>query len=318
MLNINPANESNFSTLTKRLYRVGLCVLLLTNPLCHAREIALTFDDAPTPDSALMTGDERTTRLIAALQHAKVPDALFFVKADGINNDTQKRLDQYAAAGFHIANHSYSHQAASALGHSNYMADVKRAHLLLKNQKNVLPYHRFPYLDCGKDKSSILSIQQSLSNMGYKDGYITISNYDWHISTLLSGATKDNKKINYDNARKFYVATLYDAIEFYDGIAKETLGRSPKHVLLLHENDAAALFVGDLVSHLRSKGWKIISPQEAYEDPISRDVRNISYHHQNRISAIAGHSGVPEDKLHHVSEDVSYLNKAFVAAGIAF
>ena len=81
MLNINPANESNFSILTKRLYRAGLCVLLLANPLCHAREIALTFDDAPTPDSALMTGDERTTRLIAALQHAKVPDALFFVKA---------------------------------------------------------------------------------------------------------------------------------------------------------------------------------------------------------------------------------------------
>ena len=95
----------------KNLLRYLPVVLsLLIAPILAAREIAFTFDDAPTPDSALMTGQERTTRIIDALIAAKVPDALFFVKADYINTDTQKRLKQYTAAGFHLANHSYSHK----------------------------------------------------------------------------------------------------------------------------------------------------------------------------------------------------------------
>lgn len=71
MLNINPANKSNFSTLTKRLYRAGLFVLLLANPLRHTREIALTFGDAPTPGSTLMTGKLfRLKKLMRTLYHA--------------------------------------------------------------------------------------------------------------------------------------------------------------------------------------------------------------------------------------------------------
>jgi peptidoglycan/xylan/chitin deacetylase (PgdA/CDA1 family) len=302
----------------KKNLRIVFIGILAATPLCHAKELAITFDDAPTPDSALMTGQERTQRLITALQKAKVPDVLFFVQANQISKTTQKRLDQYAAAGFHIANHSYSHQSASALGKENYIADVKSAHLLLKNQKNFLPFHRFPYLDCGENKSSILAIRDSLSELGYKDGYITIANYDWHINTLLANAAEHKKNIDYEKAKKFYVDTLFSAVEFYDEVARKALGKSPKHVLLLHENDAAALFVGDLVAHFRSKGWKIISPQKAYEDPISHDLSNISHHHQNRVAAIARGSDVPEDKLYHESENVAYLDKAFAAADITF
>lgn len=291
-------------------------VVLLANSLCHAREIALTFDDAPTPDSALMTGAERTQKLIDALVTAKVPDALFFVKADYINKGTQQRLEQYAAAGFHLANHSYSHQSASELGFLDYSADVYKAHLLLKSQKNVLPYHRFPYLNYGKDLAAIVFLQQSLADLGYRDGYVTIDNFDWYISSLLTKAAKDKKAINYDNARKFYVETLFAAIEFYDDIAQKSLGRSPKHVLLLHENDAAALFVGDLIAHLRKHGWKIVSPQQAYQDPIARNFPNVAFHKQGRVAAIANSKGVPEFELRHVSENTEYLDKAFSAAEI--
>lgn len=310
--------EQHLILLVKITVYAALSFLLLASSLCQAREIALTFDDAPTPDSSLMTGKERSRLLINALQDAKVPDALFFVKADGINKSTQERLDQYAAAGFHLANHSYSHQSASLLGSANYIADVKSAHLLLKDQRNFLPLHRFPYLNCGKDKSSILSIRDSLSELGYEDGYITVASYDWHMSALLAKIVENNKKINYGNAKKFYVDTLYNAIEFYDGIAVKTLGRSPKHVLLLHENDAAALFVDDLVAHLRTKGWKIITPQEAYKDPIARKQVNASYHLQNRLSAIASHKGFAEAELHDVSEDTDYLENAFNSAKVSF
>ena len=291
-------------------------LLMLLAHLLNAREIAFTFDDAPTPDSALMTGQERTKRLIDTLTFAKVPDALFFVKADYINSDTQKRLEHYAAAGFHLANHSFSHQSASELGILDYPADVYKAHLLLKLRKNFLPYHRFPYLHYGKDVTAITSLQQTLTELGYKDGYVTIDNFDWYISSLLTKAAEEKKTIDYDKARKFYVNMLYESIEFYDAIAKKTLGRSPRHVMLLHENDAAALFVGDLIAHLRTKGWTIITPQKAYEDPISRNFPNTVFHKQGRIAAIANSKGVPESELRHPSENVQYLDQAFAKAGV--
>jgi peptidoglycan/xylan/chitin deacetylase (PgdA/CDA1 family) len=291
-------------------------ILLLATAFCHAREIALTFDDAPTPDSALMTGQERTKRLTDALIAAKVPDALFFVKADYINDDTRKRLEHYAASGFHLANHSYSHKSANELGALDYPADVYKAHLLLKPLKNVLPYHRFPYLHYGKDAKAITSLQQSLTELGYKDGYVTIDNFDWYMSSLLTKAAEDKKTINYENARKLYVETLVAAIEFYDDVAQKSLGRSPKHVLLLHENDAAALFVGDLITHLRANGWKIIGPQQAYQDPIARNFPDIAFHKQGRVAAIAHSKGVPESELRHVSENTEYLDRVFAAAKI--
>lgn len=301
----------------KNLSRDVLFVLsLLITPLLAAREIAFTFDDAPTPDSALMTGQERTQRLIDVLIAARIPDALFFVKADYINSDTQKRLEQYAAAGFHLANHSYGHKSASELGILDYPTDVYKAHLLLKPLNNFLPYHRFPYLHYGEDAAAIRSLQQSLTELGYKDGYVTVDNFDWYISSLLTKAAEEKMTIDYDNARKLYVEMLYESIEFYDAIAQKTLGRSPQHVMLLHENDAAALFVGDLIVHLRAKGWKIISPQQAYQDPIARNFPNVVFHKQGRVAAIANSKGVPEAELRHPSENTEYIDKAFAVAKI--
>jgi peptidoglycan/xylan/chitin deacetylase (PgdA/CDA1 family) len=291
------------------------CAFIATSPT-QAREIALTFDDAPTPDSALMTGAERTRNIIAALKAAKVPDVLFFVKADYITPQTADRLKQYADAGFHLANHSFSHQSASQIDVQAYIDDALKAKLALKPFKNVLHFHRFPFLHYGKDLVEINQLQDLLTEQGYKDGYVTIDNFDWYISYLITKAAEENKEINYEKARDFYVNSLYDSIEFYDVIAEKSLKRSPRHVLLLHENDAAALFVGDLIKLLRSKGWKIISPQRAYTDPIAKNFPQVAFHKQGRVAAIANSKGFPEVELRHPSENEQYLDQAFEKAGV--
>ena len=292
------------------------CVILIFSCATQAREIALTFDDAPTPDSALMTGAERTQKIITVLQKSKVPDALFFIKADYINPQTAERLQQYTNAGFHLANHSFSHQSVNQIGVNGYAEDAYKAHLALKQFSNVLNYHRFPYLHYGKDLAEINQLQSLLDELGYKDGYVTIDNFDWYISSLITKAAEEKKAIDYEKARDFYVNSLYDSIEFYDAIAQKSLKRSPRHVLLLHENDAAALFVGDLIQHLRNKGWKIISPQQAYKDPMAKKFPQVVFHKQGRVAAIANSKGVPEAELRHPSENETYLNQAFMAAGV--
>src|SRR5690554_16563 len=297
------------------LHYIFACVLFM--PFCsYAREIALTFDDAPTPDSALMSGAERTARLIAALKATDVPDALLFVKAEYINPQNKARLEQYTQAGFHLANHSYSHVSAKELGAEEYTIDAQQAHLQVKLLDNLLTYHRFPYLHYGKDLIAINKLQQSLAEAGYQDGYVTVDNFDWYINALLVKAADEGKTINYERARDLYVSTLYDTIEFYDALARKSLGYSPRHVLLLHENDAAALFIADLIKHVRNKGWKIISPQQAYQDQIAGNFPQTIFHKQGRIAAIASAKDFSEKELRHVSENVDYLDKAFLNAKI--
>ncbi|HTF98522.1 MAG TPA: polysaccharide deacetylase family protein [Cellvibrio sp.] len=296
--------------------KIVLLCLSVVPMLSAAREIALTFDDAPTPDSAMMTGVERTQKIIAALQQAKVSDALFFVKADYIDQQTAARIKQYTDAGFHLASHSFTHQSANQLGANAYAIDAYKAHLALKPFDGVLGFHRFPYLHYGKDLTDINQLQGLLTELGYKDGYVTIDNFDWYISALITKAAEEKKSIDYDKARDFYVNSLYASIEFYDSIAKKSLHRSPRHVLLLHENDAAALFVGDLIQHLRNRGWKIISPQQAYKDAIAKEFPQVVFHKQGRVAAIANSKGVPESELRHPSENENYINQAFAAAGI--
>lgn len=293
---------------------VGCFCFIVYSSVVSAREIALTFDDAPTPDSALMTGIERTEKLIAALKSVDVKDVMFFIKADYINDETKKRLLQYADAGFHFANHSYSHRSAEKIPTDDYLADVYRAHLLIKDLPNFLPYHRFPYLHPGKDKAAIDYLQKELTQLGYHDGYVTVDNFDWYISSLITKGAEENKNIDYEKARDFYVQSLMSSIEFYDAIAQQTLQRSPRHVLLLHENDAAALFVDDLVIELRKQGWKIISPQNAYQDKIAKLYPETRFQKQGRIAAIAESKGVPETELRHESENENYLAEAFKAA----
>jgi peptidoglycan-N-acetylglucosamine deacetylase len=296
---------------------VGSFLFAVFSSTVSAREIALTFDDAPTPDSALMTGSERTDKLIAALQSVGVKDVMFFVTGKNVTDETSERLLKYTEAGFHLANHSYSHRSAEQIAHDDYLSDVYRAHLLIKDLPNFLPFHRFPYLHAGKDQASVDYLQQELKTMGYRDGYVTIDNFDWLISSLLTKAFEDKKKVNLDKARDFYVRTLIRSIEFYDAIAQKTLKRSPRHIMLLHENDAAALFVDDLVIELRKQGWTIVSPQKAYQDKIAKTYPKTQFQKQGRIAAIAASKGVAQSDLRHESENEATLTQAFNAAGIA-
>lgn len=113
-----------------------------------------------------------------------------------------------------------------------------------------------------------------------------------------------------------YVDHIWESIQFYNNIALKNLGRSPKHVLLLHENDLAALFIDDLVKHLRTNGWKIITPEEAYTDPIAQIIPDVLLNGQGRVAAIAKEKGYIGPFVQD-AEDEEFLDKQFVTLKIA-
>ena len=108
-----------------------------------------------------------------------------------------------------------------------------------------------------------------------------------------------------------YVETLVQASNFYDQIALQTIGRSPAHVLLLHETDLAALYVDDLVVALRRDGWDIISMDEAYTDPIASIEPDTWFLGSGRVAAIAHTRGRKPVDLVHERTDEDVLDRLF-------
>ena len=214
---------------------------------------------------------------------------------------------RYTEAGHILGNHSHTHRHIHEIGADAYAGDVAKADSILRNYHSYLPWFRYPFLNEGRTTGARDSIRLALKTLGLTNGYVTVDNYDWYLNHLLRLASDQNKNINTSRLRDVYVEHIYGSIKFYDEVAEKHLGRSPRHILLLHENDLAALFLGDLIEHLRQKGWKIISPREAYKDPISSQIPDVLFNGQGRVAAIAREKGTPAHELVQKSEDEVFL-----------
>jgi peptidoglycan/xylan/chitin deacetylase (PgdA/CDA1 family) len=289
----------------------ALCCALAPRS-AEAREIALSFDDAPVGDGRLYTGAKRTKVLIDALRQAKVAQAVFFVRTAGLlqQPDGKARIAKYVQAGHLLANHSHNHWSLNQTEVDAYLADIARAHRLLRGYRSFRRWYRFPFLHEGNTKDKRHRVLRALKSQGYRNGYVTVDNYEWYLDVLLQRALKAGRKINFDRLRALYVETLLGGVAFYDEIGRKTLGRSPRHVLLLHERDITARFVGDLVQALRAKGWAIIGPERAYRDPIATQNPDHLFYGQGQVAAIA-RAKKYRGPLVHVSEDERYLDKRF-------
>ncbi len=305
----------------KQAHNLGRLVLFATAlnvASASAGEIALTFDDAPLSGSAWISGTQKTEMIIKHLKDADVPGAYFFVTTANVSSDGKHRLQQYTDAGFHLANHSHSHDSLNKRDAVDYLSDFYKSHLLLKQFDNVVKLHRFPFLHHGDSLAKRQVVHSAFAELGYEVGYVTVDNYDWYINSKARSAYEEGRSLDIDQLRKLYLDTLWNAIEFYDGIAKKSLGRSPKHVLLLHENELAALFLGDLISMLQDKGWKIISPAEAYTDPIAKieEPEKLSFNNQGRVAAIARSQGFEFKELVSEAEDEHFLDQQIIKYGV--
>jgi peptidoglycan-N-acetylglucosamine deacetylase len=290
-------------------------LLTLLPPLVFAQEVALTFDDAPTFDSPLFSYQERAERIRKQLSNHRVT-AAFFVITGNINSRNAEQLRAYTAEGHVLGNHTHSHYSPSRVNINQYLRDIQVADSILQGWENVKPWYRYPYLNEGSTKSKRDSIRTELRSLGLLNGYVTIDNYDWYINGALTEALRKKSEVDYVKLKEFYIDHIYQSLLFYDRIARKTIGRSPRHVLLLHENDLAALFLGDLIDSLKERGWKIIPPADAFDDPIAKETPDVLFNGQGRVGALAFEKGIPSNELVQPSEDEAYLGRKLAEQGV--
>ncbi len=290
-------------------------ILLCALPTHAQKRIALTYDDAPRSGGHVFTGPERSIALINALRSVESGPVAFFVTTQGFEQrlDGRERIGRYAAAGHLIANHSHTHQWAHRTDTKAYIADIDKAEELLAGIQNRRPWYRFPYLDEGRDPSRVADIAQALEARELTNGYVTIDTYDWHVERHLQSTLEQERAVDYDKLGRFYVKMLLYAAEYYDSLAVQMLGESPVHVLLLHENDLAALYADDLIIALRENGWEVVSPDLAFNDPLPRP--DTTRTGQGRVVGLATDAGRNSSTMWTWVIDEAMLDLALARSG---
>ncbi|HZF95339.1 MAG TPA: polysaccharide deacetylase family protein [Allosphingosinicella sp.] len=281
----------------------------------ETKRIALTFDDIPRQPGAFFTPDERTQRLIAGLRAARVRQAAFFVNPGSLaqphGQGGERRIADYVRAGHVLANHSFSHPALTAVTAEAYLADIDRAEDWLRGREGRRPWFRFPYLNEGRrDLARRDAIRAGLAQRGLQNGYVTVDGSDWNMEQRTIDAVRSGLPIDREALQHLYIETHVEAAEFYDGLARRTIGRSPAHVLLLHETDLAALWIADLVAALRARGWEIVTADEAFADPLRTVMPNVPVAQGTLIEAIAWEKGLPAPRWYE-RNNLAVANRIF-------
>jgi len=300
-----------YISLTTVFTHLILFITLLNSPKGLSKELAITFDDSPRAAKGLLSGPERANKLVAALAKHQVKQVAFFSVSKHLDNEGVTRLNTYSDAGHLIANHSHDHPDFNTSSLSQYIDNFVQADKQLKQFSTFTKMYRFPYLREGNTQKKRDGMRTALDEFGYRNAYITLNTYDWYIENLFQAALARGEVVNLERMKRYYVDVLIESIEYYDSLAVKYLNRSPKHVLLLHEMDISALFIGDLIDELRQRDWNIISPEQAYNDEISQVVtEKVLAYNPGRIGEIARDKG-QKKQLWHKSLDETYLTDKF-------
>lgn len=271
-------------------------------------KISFTFDDGQTNDIGEFKLEVWNQMLLNNLKKHKLKAILF---SFGANKSTEKGkyvLTSWNKAGHFIANHTFTHANFNSKNTSleAFKEELIQNHAIIKKYSNFIPYFRFPYLKEGNSKEKIDGFRAFMTEQSYKNGHVSIDASDWYIDSRLVKRLKENPKADISGFRDFYKAHLLNRAMYYDSLAYQLTNRKINHVILLHHNLAAALFLDDLIKHFEENGWEVIDADKAYQDKIYTEVPNNIPAGESLIWALVKQSGRFTKVLRYPAEDGDY------------
>jgi len=243
-------------------------------PKSHAqtksREIAITMDDFNWQNAVYQSAWDRNKSILKVLDAHSTKAALFVVGRNLEREEGKQLLTEWDKSGHLIGNHTYSHQNLHSpeITVEEYTNDILRAEKVLSEFKQFHKYFRFPALREGDTVAKRDGVRDFLAKAKYRVGHVTIDTDDWMITTRLTERVESDPSANVKPYRDFYLAHMWDRAQYYDSLSNRVLGRSVKHTILVHYNLLNGLFLDDLISMFKSKGWQLIDAEEAFSDPV--------------------------------------------------
>jgi peptidoglycan/xylan/chitin deacetylase (PgdA/CDA1 family) len=237
--------------------------------LVIAQNIALSFDDGLDPREQPQAAAWNQA-ILDALAAGSVKSILFAAGERVDSASGMALVRAWGLAGHAVANHTYSHRDFNAGGTTLgwYIGDVERNERLLSGTPGWTPRLRFPYLKEGDTEPKRDGMRAWLGAHRYESGAVSIDTSDWYYDNRYATWRSSHAGADPAPFREAYLRHLWDRATYYDGLSRTLLGRSAKYVILLHTRRINAEFLPDIIAMFRSKGWVIVSPAEAFGDPL--------------------------------------------------
>jgi len=205
-----------------------------------SKEIAVTIDDLPLngPRFDLARMQTMTTRLLAEIRGQNVPvvgfvnESLLYVP-----NETDARiafLEQWAAAGVELGNHTFAHVGFKDTPLPQYEDDfvrgetITRAILQRRGQKPE--YFRHPFLQMGPTREQEESFEKFIALRGYRIAPVTIDIMDWMFRVAYANARTRNDAGLMQKVAGEYLKFAGVKIDYCESVARELFGHPIKHI----------------------------------------------------------------------------------------
>jgi peptidoglycan/xylan/chitin deacetylase (PgdA/CDA1 family) len=269
-----------------------------------AQSVALTFDDGLDP--TMTEAAQWNKALLHALSAAKL-QAMLIPAAKNVDSEAGRNLARaWGESGHWIGNHSYSHTnfGSERTAVSDFIADIERAEQILSPLPGWQPFFRFPYLKEGSTAERRDLLRRWLKDNHYGVASVSIDASDWYYNSRYLAWRKASPGTDAALYRKAYLDHLFDRARYYDSLSQKVLNRSVKHVLLLHTNAINAAFLPDVIAMFKSRGWSIVSPGEAFDDPVYSMTTKVLPAGESILWALAKERGI--DGLRYPAEDGVY------------
>jgi len=254
--------------------------------------------------------------LRAALREGGVK-ATLFVCGMRVDNDAGRRLLQaWNDEGHTLGNHSYSHPYfhSDKISLTQFEADVQKGENVVSGYPRFQKTFRYPFFKEGDTIEKRDGMRWWLMQRGYRFGRATIDASDWAIDGRLKKRLEKSPQADLNAYKNFYLDHLWARSRYYDELAQKTWGKPVRHTVLLHHRLLSALFVQDLIAMYRSRGWKVVDADYAFEDAIYREQPKILPAGESLVWGLAQEKGLAG--LRYPGEDDSYENAEMDRRGL--
>lgn len=291
-------------------------LILLFHQKALSAEVSITMDDFNLDEATMFSPQLRNQKLLKTFRDHKLKAALF-VAAKMIETPERKGLLQkWTEQGHLIGNHTFSHHSFSKIGLAPFERDILKADESLSPFATFQRIFRFPYLAEGDTVEKRDQIREWLKSKGYRFGHVTIDASDWYVDQRMRDKLSEDPDFDLSKYRNYYLDHIWDRAQYYNEMSKQVLGREVKHTLLVHFNLLNVLFMDDLLKMFKSHGWKIISAEEAFRDPVFSKEPKSMPSGQSVLWGLAKETGKYNGELRYPGEDDIYEKPKMDALGL--
>jgi peptidoglycan-N-acetylglucosamine deacetylase len=278
--------------------------------------IAITMDDLRWQEVPAGVRKDADERLRAALERHKVKTALFVIGENGDTPEGRAILREWSERGHLIGNHTWSHRWIDNMPQDQFGADMLRCDAFVRQFPTFRPYFRFPALKEGGTRERRDWMRAFLKAHGYRNGAVTIDASDWYYDQRLRKCIEQRPKFDANLFREPYLEHLWDRATYYDKLAREVLGRSIPHTILLHYNVLNSYFLSDAMDMFRMRGWQLVDAERAFQDEVFTRQPDTVPAGESLVWALAKETGRYDSVLRYPGEDDVYEKPKLDALGL--